>query len=1116
MMKQTWTSLAAGATRCAAVALAVSIWMAPLPASAQAVSGTILGTVRDSTGAALPGATVTLTNTGTGFTRTVVADASGEFTAPSIPTGTYSATGEMSGFKKMNLANIHLGVDQRVRVDLKLELGQLSESVEIQAETPLVQTSSSDLSVTVEGKTIESLPLNGRNFVNLTRTIPGVVRGNPGANIDGAGSLAWRASASFSANGQRPRDNNYLLDGVDNNETWLQTVVIFPSVDALDEFKLQTSTYSAEFGRSMGGVVNLQIKSGSNAFHGSVFEFMRNDKLDANNWFNNRAGRPKPKFSQHQFGGTIGGPIMKDKTFFFADFQGMRINQGQSYLSTVPSELMRQGNFSELNRPIYDPLTGQPFPGNIIPQNRWDPAAGNVLRDLIPAPNTAGSRNASGQTINNYLINPATLRQDNQFDVKIDHALSAANRFFVRYSFQKTHRDQPATLPHGDAGFTFGAGDGNIKAHSFAFNDTHTFSSRWLNEVRVGYSMIKFLMTSIDYGENLANAAGIPGVNLNEVTSAMTQIQFEQGGSRNLGANGNQPLITNLGNLQIFDNVTHIRGRHTFKAGGSVTFRSREVLNADTIVGQFFFHQNQTGNCAGLAAGCTPSANAGFDVASFLLGTARRKNRALFSDQTYTETRPEWALYVQDDFRVSPKLTLNMGLRWDMFVPWIEENNLQSNFDPSTGLFVVASDDAVINGVRVGRHLQTWGKRDFGPRFGFAYDVNGDGRTTVRGGFGVFWNWGVGGTSSSKATNPPFLQTTDIQANLGANNLTLSSGLPPPPPIDASLRPGGTTRSVFDINYRDQYAMNFNVNLQKQLGRDYMVELAYVGSRGRQLTLKTDQNQAPPVLGVTNENVNRPFATLSPALRIVGTAESSGYLDYNALLFKGVKRFSNGFSALVSYTFGKTIDLVSDNDGTVSLTNIRDPEYDRGVATYDTTHTLVASFIYELPFARRHVLGGWQVNGIGSWRSGIPVNITQTGVMASTGVGGGGLNANRPNRVMDDIYPSEQTIDNWFNPAAFQRPADTTATFGDAGRNIGRGPGIFNIDMSLVKNTKFRRLDTELRIEAFNVLNHPQFGQPNGQLGNAAFGTITAAANPQCVTCGTSERQLQLALKVRF
>jgi hypothetical protein len=1108
MMKQTWT---VGVLRCAVVALALLAWLSPRPASAQAVSGTILGTVRDSTGAALPGATVTLTNTGTGFTRTVTADASGEFSAPVIPTGTYTATGEMGGFKKVSLANIHLGVDQKVRVDLKLEIGQLSEAIEIQAQTPLVQTSSSDLSVTVEGKTIESLPLNGRNFVSLTRTIPGITRGvgAGGGNIDGAGSLAWRASASFSANGQRPRDNIYMLDGVDNNETWLQTVVIFPSVDALDEFKLQTSTYAAEFGRSMGGVVNLQIKSGSNSFRGSAFEFLRNDRFDANNFFNNRAGRPKPDFSQHQFGGTLGGPIVKDKTFFFADYQGLRITQGQTYLSTVPSALMRQGNFSELNRPIYDPRTGQPFPGNIIPQDRWDPAARNVLNDLIPAPNTAGTRNATGQNINNYLINPPLTRQDNQFDVKIDHALSSTNRFFVRYSLQKTHRDLPATLPHGDANDTFGAGIGNIKAQSFAFNDVHTFNARWLNEVRVGYSLIKFNLTPIDFGLNLAEKAGIPGVNLNDVTSAMSRIIFEQGGSRRLGQNANQPLITNLGNLQIFDNVSHIRNRHTFKGGGSVIFRSREVLNADTMTGEFYFNNAQTSNCAGIASGCQVNANTGFDVASFLLGAARRKNRAMMTEDTYVEKRPEWSLYVQDDFRATPKLTLNMGLRWDMFVPWVEQDDRQSNIDPSTGRMVVASPDAVINGVKVGRYLQTYSKADFGPRFGFAYDLSGNGSTLIRGGVGVFWNWGVGGTSSSKATNQPFLQTTDLIANSGATNLLLSTGFPPPPAVDASLAPGGATRSAFDINYRDQYSTNFNINVQRQLGRDYMVELAYVGSRGRQLTTKTDLNQAPPTVGVTNANINRPFFKQSPALTTVSTAISDGTLNYNALLFKGMKRFSNGFSALVSYTFGKTIDYISNNDGPI-YTNIFNRSYDRGPAEYDVTHTGVASFIYDLPFARQSILGGWQINGIFYARSGVPITITQTGTMASTGI-----TNNRPNRIGNGMN-SDPTIDHWFDPAAFQRPADTTGTFGDSGRSILRAPGLWNVDFTLVKHTKFGRIDSELRVETFNLLNHPQFGPPNGQLGNAAFGTITTAASPSCQTCGTSERQIQAALRLRF
>jgi hypothetical protein len=1088
--------------------LALALLLCPRPAAAQAVTGTILGTVTDSSGAVMPGVTVVVTHTETGLNRTFVSDSNGEYTAPSMPTGTYTVKAELSGFKAITMQDVHLGVDQRVRIDVKLEVGQMTESVEIVASTPLVQTSSSDLSTTVEEEQIKMLPLNGRNFVSLTRTIPGVMRGVPGSNIDGAGSLAWRASAAFSANGQRPRDNNYMLDGVDNNETWLQTVVIFPNVDALDEFKLQTSTYSAEFGRSLGGVVNLQIKSGSNAFHGSAYEFLRNDMFDANNFFNNRAGRAKPEFKQNQYGGTLGGPLFKDKTFFFGDYQGLRINSGATYLSTVPSARMRNGDFGEINRVIYDPVTRQPFPNNVIPRDRWDPASAAVIAQLYPEPNTAGSLGTTGQPINNYLINPTLTREDDQFDVKVDHNLSQTNRFFTRYSYQKTHRNLPATLPHGDAGATFGAGDGNIKAQSLAFNDTQTLGSRWLNEFRFGWNSIKFFMTPIDYGTNPAAAVGIPGINLNEVTSAMTQLTFQN--IRNLGANSNQPLITNQNDFQIFDNVTWLKGKHTLKAGGSLTLRSREILNADTIVGNFGFNNNQTSNCAGQASGCTINTATGFDVASFLLGFAASKTRNLFDADTYTEKRPEYGLYVQDDFRPTSKLTLNLGLRWDVYVPWIEVDDRQSNFDESTGKFVVASPDAVIDGVKVGRYLQTYSKGDIAPRLGFAYDVRGNARTIVRGGFGMFYNFTPGGTSSSKAQNPPFLQSTALTTSVGATTLRVQDGLPAPPGVDPNRPASGTTRSIFDIDFRDGYAQNWNLNIQQQLGANYMIELAYVGSRGRNMLVKGDPNQAPPVVGVTNQNINRPYFSVSPALTSVGQVQSRGTLDYHGMLFKFQRRFSNNFSVLNSYTWNKAIDLNSDNDGGVTLTNVYDPQYNRGPSDYDVTHTLSSSWIYELPWGKGHALGGWQTSGILYLRSGLPLTITQTQGVQSTGTG------NRPNRLGNGLA-ADPTIAQWFDPAAFASPTDITGTYGDSGRGILRGPGQFNIDFSLIKSTKIGRIDTEFRVEAFNLLNHPQFGQPNTTFGNAAFGQITAMlANPSCSLCGTTERNVQLAFKVRF
>ncbi|MBI1763277.1 MAG: carboxypeptidase regulatory-like domain-containing protein [Acidobacteria bacterium] len=1082
------------------------------PVLAQAVSGTILGTVTDANGGTLPNAKVTLIHTATGLTRALSTDESGEYIAPSLPTGVYNITVEASGFKKVSLTNVQLGVDQKARFDVKLEIGAATESVTIQGTTPLVQTDSSDLSGTINERQIVNLPLNGRDFVVLTRTLPGVQRGIPGANIDGAGSLAWRASASFSANGMRTRDNNFLLDGVDNNETWLNSVVIFPSIDALEEFKVQTSTYSAEFGRSSGGVVNIQIKSGQNAFHGSAFEFLRNDKLDANDFFNNKNSRAKPPFKQNQFGATAGGHIRRDKTFFFGDYQGGRIRDSKTYLSTVPTAKMRTGDFSELARVIYDPLTNKPFTGNVIPAAQFDPAAKAIIDQLYPLANVAGTRAASGQVINNFLYNPVLQREDDQFDGKIDNYFSAANHFFGRYSFERTHRFLPATLPHGDSGTTFGAGDGLVRAQSVALNDTHTFSPTWLNEVRVGFSRIAFKVTSIDAGTNLSKTVGIPGVNITDTATALSQIQFGPGDIRNLGANSNQPLLTFLDTYQYFDNVTHTRGAHTLKMGASLTFRRRNVFNVDNVVGNFTFQPALTSNCAGVTAACTLDSTTGFSFASFVLGYASSVTRGLMQG-TVGERRPEYGAYVQDDWRVNSKLTLNLGLRYDVFVPYVEQYDRQANFDTSTGRFVVASDSATIKGIKVGRGLQTTPKKDFAPRIGFAYDVFGGGKTVVRGGYGIFWNNPLTGTSSQKPSNPPFL-LSNAQTTTLLPTLKLSAGIPAPPALNPAAVPSGTTRSIFDPEFKDGYAQQWNLNIAHQLGKDYALEVSYVGSKGTHLVVKQDINQAAPVVGVRDSNVNRPFITLAPGLRALSQVQSRGYSNHNALLVKFSNRFSNGLAFVNSYTFGKTIDIVSDTEGATQ--NAYNFNRDRAVSDFDVKHNFTSSWSYDLPFGKGKLLGGganalankfiggWQLSGILLARGGLPLNINQSQGVLSTGTG------NRPNRLASGKLDNP-TIDKWFDLAAFQVVPDSTGTYGNSGRNILRGPKQVNVDLSLVKNTRFKeRFEHQLKFEFFNAFNHAQFANPGNTIGTAAAGTISS------LLFGSTARQIQVAMKLKF
>jgi len=899
----------------------------------------------------------------------------------------------------------------------------------------------------------------------------------------------------------RAYDNSFVLDGVDDNELLLGTVVIYPSIDALQEFKVETSSYSAEFGRSLGGVVNLQTKSGANDFHGNVFEFIRNDALDANDWFNDANGRAKPPFRQNQFGGTLGGPIWKNHAFFFIDYQGLRVAQANSYLSTVPTAAMKTGDFSAIKYALYDPTTKAPFAGNIIPSSRFDAAAANILNQLYPTANLSGKTASNGQQINNYLYNPSTIRNDNQYDIRVDFQPSEKNLAFVRYSYEGTQNDQPSTLPHGDATVTSGAANSNILAQSLAFNDTYTLTQRLLNEFRIGYSRFSLHGTPIDYGKNLATQVGIPGINFDALTSAFTQIAFSTTDVQNLGANQNQPFTGVYNMYQVNDNLMYSRGKHSLKMGGSLTLRQRNQFNVTSPTGRFTFQPQLTSNCAGTSSGCTLNSSTGFDVASFLLGYASTEARDYRSGLT-GERKHELALFVQDDYKVSSNLTVNLGLRYDYLAPNVEEHDRMANFDAIAGKMVVASGNATIgNNLKVGRALRLKEHTDFGPRIGFAWSALPDSRLVVRAGYGLFYNAPMIGGSSQMTRNFPFGISQSVNTTY-LPTLVLSQGLPAIPALNASSPLTGSVGSAIDPDLRDEIGQNWNLDLQAQVGKDYLVEAAYVGSYGSNLFFNRNINQAPPVVGVTNQNINRPFYSVLPAVTSITQVESGAYSWYHSLQLKGTKRFSHSLMFLAAYTYSKSTDFASVPDG-LTVLDSSNVARDYGSSSFDVRQNLTASFNYTLPFGQKKVWGDWELDGITSLHSGVPFTVTQSQGVLSTGTG------NRPNRIATGVL-AHRGPHEWFDTTAFVQVPDTTGTYGTAGRDILASPPTRQQDFSIVKNTNFEKIHTQFRCEFFNIANTPQFAAPNAVLGTGTFGSITS------LLANTPMRQIQFALKIGF
>ncbi|HMJ61379.1 MAG TPA: TonB-dependent receptor [Bryobacteraceae bacterium] len=1091
-----------------------------LPGFGQVASAELSGTVLDSSGAAVASAKVTATNVATNLARDAASDTTGKYIITLLPPGDYTLSVEAAGFRKLVQSGIALQINQQAQVDLTLQLGQVSETVEVTGQAPLLESESSSLGTVVNQQLVNQLPLNGRNFIQLATLSPGV----NGVGFSASGTIMSgtrpddrRPATEIFSNGNREGSNNFLYDGIDDNERLTLSIVLRPAVEAVREFKIQTNLYSADIGRNSGAVVDVISKSGTNRLHGSLFEFLRNSAMDSRSYFNPK-GTAFPTFRLNQFGGSLGGPVVlpklyhgKDHTFFFVDFEGYRRDSQQLTLGNIPTAKMRAGDFSE-TATIYDPLTTKanpngagfvrtPFTGNQIPSNRWDPISAKMI-NAYPVP-------TSSARFNNYLGNLIQHQNWNQGDARIDHQMTPRDNFFARWSIQNTQTIVPSTYPSTQiAGISqsLNLGDeASFAGTSFAPTQhavasyVHIFTPRLVNEFRAGFSRFRLDYTADQYqpGGQLGNKLGVP--NANVTPNEQNLPIFTSSSYLGIGQTRSLPIFRRENTFEYIDNVSDTQGAHTLKFG--VDFRRRQLTIYQTNQGNGRFNFSPA-----LTDSRQPAGSGGDSMASFLLGYPT------LIAHDYTQNWPgqrgsELGLYFADDWRISKKLTFNLGLRWDYFSPFREVSNRWANFNLVTGKIDVAGR----NGVNEYAGVEPYYK-NFGPRFGFAYQFAQ--HTVVRGGFGIFYNpTGSEGGSLRLFRQLPFGSTTSISPgdiNVGQR---VSDGFAPLQPVNLAFadNPFGAMTAV-DHHFRPSYAQQFNFTLEHEIAPlALVIKTATIGNLGRHLYNTYNANQ--PIPGPTALDSRRPLYSIDPLLSDANYFTTDGLSEYYAFQLTADKRFSKGLSALLGYTWSHAIDNVPlEFGGGTSGPQPQDPRNiaaERGNSIIDMRHRLTLSYTWEFPFGKGKamlnrggiadwVLGGWQTNGILTAQTGLPFSaVLQTSTTNGTG--------SRPNATGTVTYP--HTLQQWFTPSAFSIPAPYT--YGNLGRNTLFGPGRVNWDMSLFKNFVIREQTRfEFRAEAFNIFNHPQFALPKQNIGNAQVGQITSTVgNP---------RQLQMGLRFQF
>ena len=1094
----------------AAIVLWLCCWATSV--AAQTTTGSIVGVTTDPSGSLVPGAEVTIQNLGTGLMQVARTGTDGTFIVSSLPSGRYKVTVKKPGFKTLTREAVELAVDQKLRLDVMLDLGEVNETVVVQSATSTLQTESAETGHVIESRRILDLPLLGRNFLNLTSLIPGVVAGAGGNNTN------------TSVNGQREFANSVVVDGIEITGNRNNDNVVQPSVDAVEEFKAVTSSYAPEFGRAAGGVIAVQIKSGTNDFHGSAYEFLRTNATTARGFF-----APDPsQLKQHNFGASLGGPIMRDRTFFFASYEGGRIRDVFSYLdTTVPSQMIRylpngSVDLSGLRDPntgnqipIFDPdfyntnFDSEQFPGNIIPADRVSRAGRNILQQLFPAPNRPGLGNG---WFSNYSVQQRYRLNSETGDLRLDH-IRGKDRFSLTYNVADGDTftgDRFAGAIPIDGGGSTDTGD---KTHSrndvIGLSYTRTMTPSQLNELRLSYLFTNLRQNDLLYGSNLAQRFGVGNVNISGFpqTSGFPQIFLGFGAST--GGSTYKPLAFSDHNFQLSDNYSWIMGAHNFKFG----YEYRHLASKPDFSAFPTGYQYYNGAFASLTSDPSYSSfydanayypNGGNEIADLLLGLPGSVVLGLQSVNARTRSY-ENHFFVQDAWRVTGRLVLTYGFRYEYQAPYTEIRDRASNFDPGTLSVLLAGR----GGNR--RSLIEPDKNNFAPRLGIAWRATP--KTSVRAGGGVFYSPENDGRSELLAHNfPNFIEQNFDNFSGAPFSYVLDSGNPRSTsiPVPAGARaisltaaPNAKTQSVsmIDPHFRVGYSEMLNFTVQREITPDLTVEAGYVGAFAHKLSYQIG-------------NMNR-GNRLSNLLGIIQGQFSIGDSNYNSLQLKLDKRFARGYSVLASYTYAKGIDNgpAPFNLGPRTMQWPQDPfnlRLERAPSSTDLRHNFVLSGIWELPFARSFqgirgaALGGWQINTILSMHTGLPVNVIRNGKAP------GGFEGLRPNLLRDPNLPrDERTLTQYIDTGAFSTAGLGRTDIGNAGRNLVRGPGLVNADVSLFKQFNIKeKAAAQVRVEAFNVTNTPHFAGPNGDMSRGDFGVITGTVgNP---------RIMQFALKLKF